>query len=113
MTGNDELFELDVVHMQTTLTLRELCEHVDVHAEYVIKLVDYGVINPVHNEDVRRWAFDLMALNRLRKAQRLQRDLKLNLPGLAVSLDLLDEVESLRAEVDRLNRQLRQLTADK
>lgn len=111
MTRNDDLFELDVVHMQTTLTLRELCEHVDVHAEYVIKLVDYGVINPVRNDDARKWAFDLLALNRLRKAQRLQRDLKLNLPGLAVSLDLLDEVESLRAEVDRLNRQLSQLTA--
>lgn len=110
MTRNDESFELDVVHMHSTLTLREMCEHGGVHAEYVIKLVDYGVINPVQDDHARQWAFDLLALSRLRKAQRLQRDLKLNLPGLAVSLDLLDEVESLREEVDRLNRQLRQLT---
>ncbi len=109
MSRNNELFELDVVHMHTTLTLREMCEHGEVHAEYVIKLVDYGVINPVRDDGNRQWAFDLLALSRLRKAQRLQRDLKLNLPGLAVSLDLLDEVDGLRAEVDRLNRQLRQL----
>lgn len=110
MTRNDEVFELDIVHMHTTLTLREMCEHGNVHAEYVVKLVDYGVINPVQDNEAHQWLFDLLALNRLHKAQRLQRDLRLNLPGLAVSLDLLDEVDSLRAEVDRLNRQLRQLT---
>ncbi len=96
-----------------TLTLTEICERGECHAEFVIKLVSYGVIAPV--EDVpeeRRWEFDLAALTRLRKAQRLQRDLKMNLPGLAMSLELLDEVQQMRREVDRLNQQLRQLTGE-
>ena len=45
-------------------------------------------------------------MNRLRTALRLQRDLAIDLPGLAMSLDLLDEVRQLRQEVDRLTRQL-------
>lgn len=95
-----------------TFTLRELCDHGDVHAEYVIKLVSYGVISPLREAEVREWAFDVEALARLRKAQRLQRDLRINLPGLAMSLDLLDDVERLRREVDRLNQRIHQLLGD-
>lgn len=100
------------VEQGTTFTLRELCERGDVHAEFVIKLVNYGVISPVQEVEVRHWTFDLPALARLRKAQRLQRDLKINLPGLAMSLELLDDIRELRREVERLNQQLRQLTGD-
>lgn len=91
----------------STFTLREICERGECHAEFVIKLVSYGVITPVDEQpEPRDWAFDVMALARLRKALRLQRDLKINLPGLAMALDLLDEVHDMRREVDRLNRLL-------
>jgi chaperone modulatory protein CbpM len=33
---------------------------------------------------------------------RLQRDLDINLAGVALALDLMDEIESLRAAVSRL-----------
>src|SRR5690606_40437215 len=93
-----------------TCTLREICERGNCHAEFVIKLVDYGIISPVVDvREVRQWQFVVDALNRLQKAMRLQRDLKLNLPGLAVSLDLLDEVQDMRRGVSRLNQQFHQL----
>lgn len=113
MTRKDPIHTVEVAEPQMTMTLTEICERGECHAEFVIKLVSYGVIAPV--EDVpeeRRWEFDLAALARLRKAQRLQRDLKMNLPGLAMSLELLDEVQQMRREVDRLNQQLRQLTGE-
>ncbi|WP_166264029.1 chaperone modulator CbpM [Marinobacter caseinilyticus] len=94
---------------QTTFTLSEICDHSELHAEFVIKLVNYGVIAPVTGDDARTWSFDLPALTRLQKAQRLQRDLRVNLPGLAVSLDLLDDIDALRREVDNLHQRLRQL----
>ena len=37
---------------------------------------------------------------------------KINLPGLAMSLDLLDEVRDMRREVDRLHRLLDQFITD-
>jgi len=113
MTDRDHILSVELVEPNATFTLREVCERGDCHAEFVIKLVNYGVIAPVDDSpEARQWQFDLQALARLRKAQRLQRDLKMNLPGLAMSLELLDEVQEMRREVDRLNRQLRHFMSD-
>jgi chaperone modulatory protein CbpM len=38
----------------------------------------------------------------------MRRDLQLDLPGLALSLELLDEIETLRREVAALRHQLQQ-----
>lgn len=113
MTDKDPIWSVEVVESSTTFTLREICERGDCHAEFVIKLVSYGVIAPVEDSpEAQQWQFDVKALARLCKAQRLQRDLKINLPGLAMSLELLDEVEEMRREVDRLNQRLRQFIED-
>lgn len=104
--------EVELLEQQATFSLRELCERGDVHAEFVVKLVSYGVISPLAEGQVTEWRFDLPSLARLQKAQRLQRDLKINLPGLAMSLDLLDDVNELRREVERLNQRVRQLMGE-
>ncbi|MBI42405.1 chaperone modulator CbpM [Marinobacter lutaoensis] len=114
MTKQDPMMVVSVTDLGgSTFTLREVCERGDCHAEFVIELVDYGIISPVEEgAEAAQWRFDVAALNRLRKALRLQRDLKINLPGLAMSLDLLDELQEMRREVRRLNQQLRQLLGD-
>ena len=113
MSTTETTVSVELEDPEGTFTLREFCERGECHAEFVIKLVSYGVIAPVEeNRDARHWAFDMQALARLRKAQRLQRDLKINLPGLAMSLDLLDEVRDMRREVDRLHRLLDQFITD-
>ncbi|MBE0485493.1 chaperone modulator CbpM [Marinobacter sp.] len=114
MTDQDRILTVEVTDANgSTFTLREVCERGDCHAEFVIKLVNYGIIAPVEEgPEARQWQFDVDALTRLQKALRLQRDLKLNLPGLAVSLDLLDEVQAMRRDIARLNQQLRQLIDD-
>lgn len=113
MTRKDSILTVEVVEPQMVLTLRDICERGECPAEFVIKLVSYGIIAPVEDvPEVRQWRFDVAALARLRKAQRLQRDLKMNLPGLAMSLELLDEIQEMRREVDRLNQQLRQLMGE-
>lgn len=103
-------YQVEVLDQRVRFTLRDVCERNDVHAEFVVKLVSYGVIAPIEEGPASTWSFDALALARLRKAQRLQRDLKLNLPGLAMALELLDDVVELRREVARLNQQLSQYT---
>ena len=114
MTSKDRILMLEVTDTDgSTFSLREICERGDCHAEFVIKLVDYGVIAPLDEvPELRQWQFDVAALSRLQKALRLQRDLKLNLPGLAMSLELLDEVQDMRREVDHLNQRIRQLMGE-
>ncbi len=115
MSGNDEVLTVEVTGSRTRYSLREVCERGGCHAELVLKMVSYGIIEPVaepERNDSSGWEFDLPALVRLNKAVRLQRDLKMNLPGLAMSLDLLDEVDGMRREIARLRQRLQQLAPD-
>lgn len=85
-------------------TLREMCRICGVHAEFLMDLVDEGVISPLPAPGRRRpprrqpsaWYFDGVAVVRVQRAVRLQQDLGVNLPGVALALELLDELEALR-----------------
>jgi len=91
----------------TTYSLREICERYSANAEYVMEMVQFGIVEPEAGLTPQEWRFNCTALLRVGKAMRLQTDLSLNLPGIAMSLELLDEVESLRREVTELRQQLR------
>lgn len=112
MAHQDTRITVSLADQELEFSFREFCERGEVHAEFVVKLVNYGVISPVRDCPKSEWCFDLPALQRLRKAQRLQRDLKMNLPGLAMSLELLDDVNRLEREVQQLRQQLRQFLGD-
>lgn len=93
-----ETFTIEILENSTTYSLREVCERNGMRAEQVIEFVDFGIAEP-EGESYREWSFTPAQLFRLNRALRLQRDLELNLPGLALALDLLEEVDSLRSEV--------------
>lgn len=113
MTNRDVSEPVEIDTEETIFTLHEICERGGVRSEFIVELVEYGVIAPLSTAEDRQWAFDAAALARLQRALRLQRDLEINLPGLAVSLDLLDEIQQLRRKVDLLDRQLKQLDGDR
>jgi chaperone modulatory protein CbpM len=93
-----------VVDEQSGLTLGELCRACDVHAEYIIELVEEGVLEPMGSEP-RRWRFTGTEIRYTRVALRLQRDLGVNPPGIGVALQLLDEIEMLRARLRELGEE--------
>ena len=97
---------VDILDKKTVFTLRDLCEHGSVHAKFVIELVDYGVIIPLKDSPPPQWRFDVHALLRLEKAERLQHDLHLNMAGVAMCLELLDEIDSLAKDREHLRKQL-------
>ena len=88
-------------------TLGDLCERSGIHAEIVVEMIEFGIVAPIENHAENRWQFNIQALMRLNRAQRLKRDLELNLPGLALALELLDEIEKLQQQVTSLKFQLR------
>jgi len=97
---NTDIVSGIVLEDATVLTLRELCEACAVHAEFIIELVEEGVLDPAGMER-SHWCFPAFSLYRVRTAIRLQRDLGLNLAGVALALELLDEVRELRARLER------------
>lgn len=79
-------------------SLEELCEVLGLPREWVIELVEHGVIEPQGREP-ERWRFSGAAVGRTRRAVRLQQDLDLDMAGLSLALELLDEVRRLRRRV--------------
>ena len=90
-----------ILENESRLTLRQLCDACAVHAEYIIELVDEGYIDPSGVEK-SHWCFSGIAINRVRKAKHLQRDLGINLAGVALAIELMDEIEDLRARLRRM-----------
>jgi len=87
-----------VLDEHAELTLSEVCRACAVHAEAVIEMVEEGIVEP-RGAEPPQWRFAGPELTRLERAVRLQRDLELNLAGVALVLDLLEEVETLRARL--------------
>ena len=77
------------------ITLAQLCRRCQVDAELVLDYVEAGLLEPV-GRDRTQWRFGRVSLVRLRQAQRLQRDLGVNIEGAALALELLDEITALR-----------------
>lgn len=82
----------------TELTLAEVSHACAVRLEGIVELVEEGIITPVGRAP-HCWRFSGAHMRRATVALRLQHDLGVNLAGAALALQLLDEVESLRAKL--------------
>lgn len=86
---------------QVYFSVTEVCQICGSRREWVTELVEHGVLKPI-GESRRQWEFSGSNLHTALRARRLQQDLGLNLPGVALVLDLLEEVETLRTRVRML-----------
>jgi chaperone modulatory protein CbpM len=91
-----------IVEEQVEYTLAEISRSCAVHAEYIIELVEEGVLAPAAGRDPRGWRFSGGQVRRVGRALRLQRDLGINLAGVALALDLLDELDAMRVRLHTL-----------
>jgi chaperone modulatory protein CbpM len=83
------------------LSLKELSWACSSSTEWIIELVDEGVLEPMGHEQAH-WRFSGTSLPKARTATRLQADLKINLAGVALALDLMEEIEKMRERLRRL-----------
>jgi len=83
---------------QSDLSLAELCQRCRVRTELVIEMVEEGVLTPQGTQP-EQWRFTGWHVQRARVAVRLQRDLGVNHAGAALALQLLDEIEILKARL--------------
>ena len=103
---NDDLLTLlsgDLLEEDVELSLAQLCHSCRLSAEQVVELVDQGVIEPSGRDPVS-WRFQGISLRRVHFARRMRTDLGVNAPGAVLALDLLDELERLRARLSRFEK---------
>jgi len=81
------------------LSLNELCRACSSSAEWIIELVEEGILEPIPHRQKQQWLFPGNSLHRARITLGLQRDLGINLAGAALALDLLEKIKTLESQL--------------
>lgn|SRR5215510_11181979 len=83
------------------LTLEALASSAGLHPAHVERFVELGLLDPVEVAG-KEMIFDTSAILRLRRIERMRREIGINLNGIAVILDLLDRLRALQHESEWL-----------
>ena len=87
-----------IVENEIQMSIVELAQAACTPEELIMSWVSEGVLSPAGSSP-QDWRFSGDALQRAKTAARLVRDLELNAPGVALALDLLDEITQLRNQL--------------
>jgi chaperone modulatory protein CbpM len=92
-----------IVETEVQFSLTELSRICGVEAALLEALVQEGVLTP-RGDGPAEWRFAGAILSRARTATRLLRDLELSASGAALVIDLVEEIEALKAQLRRMRR---------
>ena len=92
------VLQCQVVEEEVEMSLGELCQACGAESELVRQLVAHGVLEP-RGDTPQGWVFVGASLRRTRQAVRLMHDLEVNLPGAALALDLMDQIQRLQQQL--------------
>jgi chaperone modulatory protein CbpM len=101
MRSTQDALTGEIFEEYAVLSVDELSRLCAVDRAYIVELVEEGVLS-VTAVEAEQWRFAGTALRRARTALRLQRDLEINLPGVALALELMAELDALRRELSGL-----------
>ena len=99
-----EQFSITVLDEGATWGMSEICTICRIDHHLVFEMVNEGLLTP-EGLTPESWRFNAVAIKRIQITRRLQDDLGVNLPGAALALDLLDELEELRCRLRRASFQ--------
>jgi chaperone modulatory protein CbpM len=92
-------------------SIDELCHATELSSHHIIEIVEHGIIEPEGTEPAN-WIFDTQMIMVTKKACRLHQDLGLNWQGIALAIELLDEMEHLKNENTLLKSRLRRFISE-
>jgi len=97
-TTNITWIEGSVVENEIHMSIVELSHASRTPQEMIMSWVTEGVLSP-SGSSPEDWRFGGDSLRRAKTAAHLTHDLELNVPGLALALELLDEIAELRTRI--------------
>jgi chaperone modulatory protein CbpM len=99
-TTNITWIEGSVVENEIHMSIVELSHASRTPQEMIMSWVTEGVLSP-SGSSPEDWRFGGDSLRRAKTAAHLTHDLELNIAGVALALDLLDEIAELRTRIKR------------
>jgi chaperone modulatory protein CbpM len=94
--------EGSIVEHDVHMTMVELAQATQTPEDLIMAWVSEGVLSPA-GASPEDWRFSGNSLRRAKTAARLMHDLELNLPGVALALNLLEELDQLRSQLHLAN----------
>jgi chaperone modulatory protein CbpM len=94
--------EGSVVEEEVHMSIVEISQATRAPEDLIMAWVSEGVLSPAGSSP-EDWRFSGESLKRAKTAAHLSHDLELNTPGVALALDLLDEISRLRNQLLRQN----------
>lgn len=92
---------ITIINNENLLSFEEICRAIHAEDDLIIQLIEYHVIQP-KGSSKKNWKFDDIALKRARLARNFYYDLEVNLAGVALLIDMLEKIETLEANINRL-----------
>jgi len=96
---NTTWIEASIVENEVHMSIVELAHASRTPQELIMSWVSEGVLSPAGSSP-EDWRFSGDSLRRAKTAAHLTHDLELNISGVALALDLLDEIAQLRARLN-------------
>jgi chaperone modulatory protein CbpM len=91
----------ETIGTDAVYSIEELSKACGVETAWVVELVEHGIIEP-QGRVISEWRFSTLSIVRIAKAKRFDRDLGINPAGIALALDLLGEIDRLKARLNVL-----------
>lgn len=91
--------------VEVTVCCSEIYQLVAISAQDLTEMVSHGIVKP-QDRQASEWRFEEAVVAEIARAARLQRDLQIDWAGVALALELLDELAELRRENEALRRRL-------
>lgn len=86
---------VDLLDESAEFSLPEVCRICAVERQMVLEIVAEGIVEP-SGAVPDAWRFSGLAVARVQRVLRLQREFEVNLAGAALALELLEEIERLK-----------------
>ena len=97
MTNKHRVVTGVILDERTELSVSDLCRSCSVRRDKILALVEEGILIPTSSRAIEDdYTFPGSSVKRANRALRLQRELELDLPSVALALELLEESERLR-----------------
>ena len=104
MNKKDEVVEIEITE-EKFYRIEEIAKKAEISQSSLRYYLRIGLITPA-KEDKGYYLLKESTLYRIKKIQRLKKDLGVNLSGVSIILDLLERIEDMERQLSQLKLQI-------